>query len=109
MASRSFSFAGFKRSFFNVEMHDGTKLVCKYPSKALFTRIMNYATDKNKDQSASEAIDTIDNLVTDILNSNMGGVHVDKQDIADNYDLEEKIGMINLYTQFLGDLTNNPN
>ncbi len=108
MANLSFDFNKIKRTFFNVTLKDGRKLVVKMPMKKTFEKV-SALQEMNDETNIDDALDTIGGLCAEILSHNMTGEKVTGEFMTDNYDLEEMQIFIEEYYNFTAGVKNNPN
>ena len=108
MANLSFDFNKIKRTFFNVTLKDGRKLVVKMPMKKTFEKV-SALQEMNDDTTIHDALDTIGGLCAENLSHNMTGEKVTGEFMTDNYDLEEMQIFIEEYYNFTAGVKNNPN
>ena len=109
MANLSFDFNKIKRTFFNVTVKDGRKLVVKMPMKKTFEKISAMQEADVDEMSVNDAMDTIGGLCAEILSNNMNSEKVTTEYMTDNYDTEEMQVFIEKYYEFAGGVKNNPN
>lgn len=108
MANLSFDFNKIKRTFFNVTLKDGRKLVVKMPMKKTFEKV-SALQEMDDETNIDDALDTIGGLCAEILSHNMTGEKVTTEYMTDNYDLEEMQIFIEEYYNFTAGVKNNPN
>lgn len=114
MAAREFNCNKIKRTFWNFTMKDhvedgtvverGKKLVVRMPQKGVFEAIK----DLENQEEGQENVDTIYNLLTAVLNNNMGKIKVAREELYD-YDIEECMEILKEYIAFTEELKTNPN
>ena len=108
MANLSFDFNKIKRTFFNVTLKDGRKLVVKMPMKKTFEKV-SALQEMDDETNIDDALDTIGGLCAEILSHNMTGEKVTAEFMTDNYDLEEMQIFIVEYYNFTAGVKSNPN
>lgn len=108
MANLSFDFNKIKRTFFNVTLKDGRKLVVKMPMKKTFEKV-SALQEMDDETNIDDALDTIGGLCAEILSHNMTGEKVTTEYMTDNYDLEEMQIFIEEYYNFTAGAKSNPN
>lgn len=108
MANLSFDFNKIKRTFFNVTLKDGRKLVVKMPMKKTFEKV-SALQEMDDETNIDDALDTIGGLCAEILSHNMTGEKVTTEYMTENYDLEEMQIFIEEYYNFTAGVKNNPN
>lgn len=108
MANLSFDFNKIKRTFFNVTLKDGRKLVVKMPMKKTFEKV-SALQGMDEETNIDDALDTIGGLCAEILSHNMTNEKVTAAYMVDNYDLEEMQIFIEEYYNFTAGVKNNPN
>lgn len=108
MANLSFDFNKIKRTFFNVTLKDGRKLVVKMPMKKTFEKV-SALQEMDDETNIDDALDTIGGLCAEILSHNMTGEKVTTEYMTDNYDLEEMQIFIEEYYNFTAGVKSNPN
>lgn len=108
MANLSFDFNKIKRTFFNVTLKDGRKLVVKMPMKKTFEKV-SALQEMDDETNIDDALDTISGLCAEILSHNMTGEKVTTEYMTENYDLEEMQIFIEEYYNFTAGVKNNPN
>lgn len=109
MANLSFDFNKIKRTFFNVTLKDGRKLVVKMPMKKTFEKISSLQEVDENEMSMDDALDTLGGLCAEILSNNMTSEKVDTKYMTDNYDIEEMQLFIESYYNFAAGVKDNPN
>ena len=109
MANLSFDFNKIKRSFFDVTLTDGRKLVVKMPMKKTFEKISSLQEVDENEMSMDDALDTLGGLCAEILSNNMTSEKVDTKYMTDNYDIEEMQLFIESYYNFAAGVKDNPN
>lgn len=109
MANLSFDFNKIKRTFFNVTLKDGRKLVVKMPMKKTFEKISSLQEVDENEMSMDDALDTLGGLCAEILSNNMTSERVDTAYMTDNYDIEEMQLFIESYYNFAAGVKDNPN
>lgn len=109
MANLSFDFNKIKRTFFNVTLKDGRKLVVKMPMKKTFEKISSLQEVDENEMSMDDALDTLGGLCAEILSNNMTSEKVDTKYMTDNYDIEEMQLFIEGYYNFAAGVKDNPN
>ena len=90
----------------DIEMANGNKLRIPKPSQEMVLKILAMQTiDVNAPEE--KAMEALNRLVGDILNSNIDGVTIDRASI---HALGEnpKIAIVNAYTEFMKKLQSNP-
>ena len=108
MANLSFDFNKIKRSFFNVTLKDGRKLVVKMPMKKTFEKV-SALQEIDDTATIDDALDTFGGLCAEILSHNMTSEKVTEKYMTDNYDLEEMQVFIEEYYNFVAGVKTNPN
>lgn len=109
MANLSFDFNKIKRTFFNVTLKDGRKLVVKMPMKKTFEKISSLREVDENEVSMDDALDTLGGLCAEVLSNNMSSEKVDTKYMTDNYDIEEMQLFIEEYYNFTAGIKDNPN
>ena len=109
MANLSFDFNKIKRTFFNVTLKDGRKLVVKMPMKKTFEKISSLREVDENEVSMDDALDTLGGLCAEVLSNNMSSEKVDTKYMTDNYDIEEMRLFIEEYYNFTAGIKDNPN
>lgn len=109
MANLSFDFNKVKRSFFNVMLKDGRKLVVKMPMKKTFEKVSSLQEIDKNETNIDDAMDTIAGLCAEILTNNMNKEKVTAKYITDNYDIEEMQIFIEEFYKFTAGVKENPN
>jgi hypothetical protein len=109
VANLSFDFNKIKRTFFNVTLKDGRKLVVKMPMKKTFEKISSLQEVDENEMSMDDALDTLGGLCAEILSNNMTSEKVDTKYMTDNYDIEEMQLFIESYYNFAAGVKDNPN
>lgn len=109
MANLSFDFNKIKRTFFNVTLKDGKKLIVKMPMKKTFEK-MTVIKDIDVDEmDPGDVIDTIGSLCAEILSNNMNKKKITTEYVVENYDIEEMKAFIEGYYEFVGGVKSDPN
>ena len=109
VSNLSFDFNKIKRTFFNVTLKDGRKLVVKMPMKKTFEKISSLQEVDENEMSMDDALDTLGGLCAEILSNNMTSEKVDTKYMTDNYDIEEMQLFIESYYNFAAGVKDNPN
>ena len=109
MANLSFDFNKIKRTFFNVTLKDGKKLIVKMPMKKTFEK-MTVIKDIDVDEmDPGDVIDTIGSLCAEILSNNMNSKKITTEYVVENYDIEEMKAFIEGYYEYVGGVKSDPN
>lgn len=108
MANLSFDFNKIQRTFFNVTLKDGRKLVVKMPMKKTFEKV-SALQEVDEETTIDDALDTLGALCAEILTNNMNSEKVTAKYMVDNYDTEEMQLFIESYYNFVGGVKENPN
>ena len=110
MGNQTFSFNKIKRSFFNVELKDGRKLMVKMPMKKTFEKMTAIQQlDAEDETNIEEAMDSLGGLCAEILSNNMRGERISTEYITENYDFEEMNAFFESFVAFVRGVENNPN
>lgn len=105
MASKSFDFGKMKRSFLTTKLKNGKTLIINMPMKRTFEKM----NDMQELEDDSLAYGAIVDLVAEILSNNKNKIPVSKEEIENDYDLEEMVEFIKTYGEFASSLSNDPN
>lgn len=109
MANLSFDFNKIKRTFFNVTLKDGKKLIVKMPMKKTFEKMTVIKDIDVNEMDPGDVIDTIGSLCAEILSNNMNTKKVTTEYVVENYDIEEMKAFIEGYYEFVGGVKSDPN
>lgn len=105
---KSFDFNKIKRDYFTVTAKNGQVLQLKMPVKHVFEKLIAFE-NINEKTGSTEVMTALDVICAEILSNNTAETHIKPEDIANGYDLEEKIVFINAYMEFVSEAKNNPN
>ena len=87
------------KKLYEIKMPDGTELTLKMPTQAMFQKIMELQ-DIGKDKPL-EALDSIYQMTTDILNLNTQGKTYDVEELKSTLDISICVLVIQDYFQSL--------
>lgn len=108
MANKSFSFNKFERSYFNVELKDGSEVFVKMPQKKTFERLVQVKAI-DADTPFDKQLTALAGLCADIMSNNKTDKKVAADFLAKNYDFEELYAFMEAYVDFVRGAQDNPN
>lgn len=109
MGNLSFDFNKIKRTFFDVTLKDGRKLVVKMPMKKTFENIQYLEQVSRSKDEAIDLIEKLGSICAEAISNNMSGEEVAKKYFVENYDIEEMKMFIQAYYKFVATVKNDPN
>lgn len=105
----NFDFNTVKRSFLTVTLKDGRKLLVKMPMKKTFEKMSAIQTIDTENMSIDDVMDTLGELVAEIISHNLKNEKVTTKYITDNYDTEEMQAFLDGYMEFVSGVKKDPN
>lgn len=109
MANMSFDFNNIQRSFFNIALKDGRRLVVKMPMKKTFQKIAGMRKEDTENMTPEDAMDTLGGLCAEVLSNNMNKEKITTNYMVENYDLEEMNEFLKHFMSFCNQAKNDPN
>ena len=106
--AKSLNFKNVKKVYFNVTLPDDTTLMISTPTKAIMDEFISMKDSLDAEMS-DDAIDTLYELCTKIMNRNKGGITVAKKDVEEMFDFMDIILFIQGYTEFINEVVNSKN
>lgn len=91
-----------KKKYFNVTLHDGTKLRIPTPTKRTYGDLMDMY------QNPDTAADKLPQLLEDTLKTNKGGVQITEEQLAE-FDIEDMYVFFTDFADFVSDILDDPN
>lgn len=91
-----------KKKYFNVTLHDGTKLRIPTPTKRTYGDLMYVY------QNPNIAADKLPELLEDTLRTNKDGVQITEEQLAE-FDIEDMYVFFTDFADFVSDILDDPN
>lgn len=108
--SKTLDFNTLKKRFLTVKLADENKttLLITMPTKAIFDEFIGLKnmTDENIND---EILDEIYGVCAKILSCNKNGIKISKDKVIETFDFEDAITFIEVYTEFISEVTNQKN
>ena len=98
--------SAFKKETLDITLLDGRLIKVAKPTEAMVIKMLSFRELK---EDGETVLGALNDIVLDILNTNVNGIKLDAKYVANDLDLEMKMAVIYAYTDFIHTITSNPN